>query len=167
MLRVAQSKNISGHVSIGRCVPRRSWDTRNSISPSVFTVFPIFAISRRHCETFRGASNRAADLIVMHLHSRHEINAFHHGVGGSVAPRFPARRSPLEDWLDAAGFAPAGDHATGKTGSSFVPWSISPPEPTAGSPPAMVAKLASKFKSMSVWMKWTAPSQNTKFMPSE
>jgi hypothetical protein len=40
----------------------------------------------------------------MHLNSRHEINSFHHGVGGSVAHDFLPDDHCWKDWLDAAGF---------------------------------------------------------------
>lgn len=43
-------------------------------------------------------------LIVLHQNSRHEVNAFHHGVGGSVGTDFLPDDHHWKIWLAAAGF---------------------------------------------------------------
>lgn len=45
-------------------------------------------------------------LIVMHLHGRDEINAFHRGVGGEIGDDLLPRDAQWRDWLKAAGFDP-------------------------------------------------------------
>ncbi len=45
-------------------------------------------------------------LIVMHLHGRAEMNAFHHKVGGVVGGDFLPDDAQWHDWLALAGFEP-------------------------------------------------------------
>ena len=45
-------------------------------------------------------------LIVMHLHGRDEINAFHRGMGGEIGGDLLPRDAQWRDWLKAAGFDP-------------------------------------------------------------
>ena len=84
MLRVAQAKNIPATFRLADVcqddLGRAEFDLA-----FCFHSFPHFRDQPAALRNLARCLKSGGRLVVMHLHSRDEINAFHHGVGGSVA----------------------------------------------------------------------------------
>ena len=103
MLRVAQSKNIPATFRLAD-VCRDDLGHAEFDLALCFHSFPHFRDQPAALQNLSRCLKPGGRLIVMHLNSRHEINSFHHGVGGSVAHDFLPDDHCWKDWLDAAGF---------------------------------------------------------------
>jgi ubiquinone/menaquinone biosynthesis C-methylase UbiE len=103
MLRLAKAKGIAAtflHADVCKDVPG---NTEFDLA-LCFHSFPHFRDQSAALRNLARALKPRGRLIVMHLHPRHEVNAFHHGVGGTVMHDFLPDDSQFGVWLDAAGF---------------------------------------------------------------
>jgi ubiquinone/menaquinone biosynthesis C-methylase UbiE len=105
MLRIARSKNISATFRLADVCRDSLGDAEFDLA-LCFHSFPHFRDQPAALRNLARCLKPGGRLIVMHLHCRHEINAYHHGVGGSVAHDFLPDDHDWKAWLDAAGFAP-------------------------------------------------------------
>ena len=71
-----------------------------------FHSFPHFRDQPAALQNLARCLKPGGRLIVMHLKGRDEVNAFHHGVGGTIAGDFLPDEPHWREWLTAAGFRP-------------------------------------------------------------
>lgn len=105
MLCVAKSKNIPATFRLADVCQDDLGHAEFDLA-LCFHSFPHFRDQAGALRNFSRCLKPGGRLIVMHLSSRDEINAFHHGVGGSVAHDFLPHDDNWTTWLAAAGFHP-------------------------------------------------------------
>jgi ubiquinone/menaquinone biosynthesis C-methylase UbiE len=103
MLHVAESKRIPAVFRLADVCQDDLGQAEYDVA-LCFHSFPHFRDQPAALRNLARSLKPNGRLLVMHLHPRHEVNAFHHGVGGTVAHDFLPDDQRWEAWLEAAGF---------------------------------------------------------------
>jgi ubiquinone/menaquinone biosynthesis C-methylase UbiE len=103
MLRKAESKGIAASFRMADVCEDDLGQGEFDVA-LCFHSFPHFRDQPAALRNLARCLKSGGRLIVMHMHSREGINAFHHHVGGTVGHDFLPDDEQWFAWLDAAGF---------------------------------------------------------------
>jgi len=105
MLRQAQAKSISATFRLAD-VCQDDLGIAEFDLALCFHSFPHFRDQPAALRNLARCLRPGGRLVVMHLRGRDAVNAFHQGVGGSIAGDFLPDEPHWRTWLEAAGFRP-------------------------------------------------------------
>jgi ubiquinone/menaquinone biosynthesis C-methylase UbiE len=103
MLRIAEAKGIAATFRLADVCQDDLGQVEFDVA-LCFHSFPHFRDQPAALRNLAQCLRPQGRLVVMHLHPRHEVNAFHHGVGGIITHDFLPDDRNWETWLNAAGF---------------------------------------------------------------
>jgi ubiquinone/menaquinone biosynthesis C-methylase UbiE len=105
MLRLAQSKNIPAEFRLADVCQDDLGHEEYDLA-LCFHSFPHFRDQQAALRNISRCLKSKGRLIVMHLNNRHDVNSFHHGVGGTISGDFLPEDCHWSDWLKSANFCP-------------------------------------------------------------
>jgi SAM-dependent methyltransferase len=105
MLQVAASKGIDAAFHLAD-VCRDELGSSEFDAALCFHSFPHFRNPQEALRNIARCLKPQGRLLVLHLHRRDDVNAYHHGVGGIVAGDILPDNDRWQTWLASAGFEP-------------------------------------------------------------